>query len=151
MWGDIASMGGSASSRWGKQGWPRRSHEAWVGRGAGLSTVKGVVRLVCPVCEKEFGRAVDWCGACGAYLGYLQRHPRRVRVCVVASIVLGSGLFAALGWQVFGPLLRGWPAAGPGPWFWCGFGLGTFFLGFGLAAGQQLARALRRIPGGRRR
>ena len=103
--------------------------------------------MVCPVCENEFGRVGDWCSVCGAYLGYLRRHPRRVSLCVVLSIVLGVGLFAALGWQVFGPLLRGWPAAGPGHWFWWGFGLGTFFLGFGLAARQQLARVLRRLVG----
>lgn len=118
-----------------------------VGRGVAVPTMKGVVELVCPVCENEFGRVGDWCSVCGAYLGYLQRHPRRVALCVTASIVLGVGLFAALGWQVFGPLFRGWPAAGPGRWFWWGFGLGTFFLGFGLAARQQLARVLRRLVG----
>jgi hypothetical protein len=58
---------------------------------------------------------------------------------------LGVSLFAALAWQVFGPMLRGWPPASPGPWFWWGFCLGTFFLGFGLTANQQLCRVIRRL------
>lgn len=101
--------------------------------------------MVCPVCQNEYNPPADWCSACGAHLRFLRQHPKRVAYCVGASIALGLGLFLALGWQVFTPLLRGWPAAGPGPWFWWGFALGTFFLGFGLAARQQLTGVLRRL------
>lgn len=101
--------------------------------------------MVCPVCQSEHRRPGEWCPVCGAYLEFLKRHPRRVAYCVFASILLGSGLFVALAWQVFAPMLRGSLPAGPGPWFWWGFGLGTFFLALGLAARQQLAEALRRL------
>jgi hypothetical protein len=101
--------------------------------------------LVCPVCESEQKRPGDWCSGCGAYLGLLKRQPRRVVYCVCASIALGAALFVALACQVFAPLLRGWPPAGPGPWFWWGFGLGTFFLALGLTARQHVASALRRL------
>ena len=117
--------------------------------------------MVCPVCEQHLERSAaplspevrqaDWCAVCGTHLGFLRQHPKRVASCVAVSIALGVGLFAALAWQVFGPLLRGWPAAGPGPWFWWAFCLGTFFLGFGLAANQQLGRVLRRLLRGRAR
>ena len=101
--------------------------------------------MVCPVCEREYERPGEWCRACGAYLGLLTRQPKRVAFCICASIVLGLSLFAALAWQVFGPLLRGWPAAGPGPWFWWGFGLGTFFLALGLTARRHLVSCLQKI------
>ena len=101
--------------------------------------------MVCPVCEQQDVRHADWCAVCGAHLGYLRQHPRRVAHCVAISIALGMALFSALAWQVFGPMLRGWPAARPGPWFWWGFCLATFFLAFGLAANQQLCRAMRRL------
>jgi hypothetical protein len=68
-----------------------------------------------------------------------------VAYCICASIGLGAGLFSALAWQVFAPMLRGSLPSAPGPWFWWGFALGTFFLGFGLAARQYLARVLRRF------
>jgi len=107
--------------------------------------------LVCPVCQHKEPRPGDWCRSCGAYLGLLRRQPRRVVYCVCASIALGLTLFIALAWQVFGPLVRGWPAAGPGPWFWWGFALGTFFLSFGLTARHHLANTWRRLlrPSGR--
>jgi len=101
--------------------------------------------LVCPVCELEHSRPGDWCPACGAYLGFIKRHPRRVAYCVCASILLGAGLFAALAWQVFAPLFDGSSPSLPGPLFWWGFGLGTFFLAFGLSARQQLSDAIRRF------
>ena len=101
--------------------------------------------MVCPVCEIESKRPGDWCHACGAYLGFLKRHPRRVAYCICASIALGAALFVALAWQVFAPLLRGWPAAGPGRWFWSGFGLATFFLALGLTARRHLAASLRKL------
>ena len=101
--------------------------------------------MVCPVCEIESKRPGDWCHACGAYLGFLKRHPRRVAYCICASIALGAALFVALAWQVFAPLLHGWPAAGPGPWFWWAFCLATFFLALGLTARRHLARSLRRL------
>jgi len=107
--------------------------------------------LVCPVCESEHTRPGDWCSVCGTYLGFLKRHPRRVGLCVVVSILLGFGLFSALAWQVFAPMRRGLLPAEPGQWFWWGFVLGTFFLAFGLAARRQLAHTLRRLfrpPGG---
>ncbi|UCC67008.1 MAG: hypothetical protein JSV79_07600 [Armatimonadota bacterium] len=102
-------------------------------------------QLVCPVCDIEDERPADWCPACGAYLGLLRRHPRRVAYCICASIAVGLALFVALAWQVFGPLLRGWPAAGPGPWFWWGFCLATFFLALGLTARQHLTESLRKL------
>jgi hypothetical protein len=67
-----------------------------------------------------------------------------VAYCICASILLGAGLFLALAWQVFAPLLRGAIPAGPGQWFWWGFGLGTFFLGLGLTARRHLRMVLRR-------
>jgi hypothetical protein len=103
--------------------------------------------MVCPVCETEYRRPNDWCQVCGAYLGLLARQPKRVAYCVCASIALGLALFAALAWQVFAPLLRGWPPATPGRWFWWGFGLGTFFLALGLTARRHLAACLRRLFG----
>lgn len=101
--------------------------------------------MVCPVCEHQDVRQADWCAVCGTNLGFLRQHPKRVAHCVTVSIALGVSLFAALAWQVFGPMLRGWPPASPGPWFWWGFCLGTFFLGFGLTANQQLCRVIRRL------
>ena len=97
------------------------------------------------MCDSEHGRPGDWCPVCGAYLAFLRRHPRRVAYCIFTSILLGVGLFLALVWQVFAPMLRGSLPGGPGPWFWWGFVLGTFFLAFGLAARQHLAQAFRRI------
>gem|GEM_PF-2112870 len=105
------------------------------------------MELLCPVCETRSERPGDWCPRCGTYLGLLKRHPRRVAGCVLASILLGAGIFAALAWQVFAPVLRGWPPAGPGPWFWWGFGLATFFLAFGLTARRHLCEVLRRTLG----
>jgi hypothetical protein len=104
-----------------------------------------LLHLVCPVCEHELTRSGDWCVACGAYLGLLKRHPRRIIHCICASIALGFALFFALAWQVFAPLLRGWPPSGPGPWFWWGFWLGAFFLALGLTARQHLSNAFRRM------
>jgi hypothetical protein len=101
--------------------------------------------VLCPVCETRQKLPGDWCTACGAYLGLLRRQPRRIVRCVCASIGLGLALFFALAWQVFAPLLRGWPAADPGPLFWCGFVLGTLFLALGLAARSQLAGTWRRL------
>ena len=101
--------------------------------------------MVCPLCETKSKRLGDRCQSCGAYLGLLLRRPRRVAYCIGASIGLGVALFAALAWQVFAPLLRGGPAAGPGTWFWWGFGLATFFLALGLTARQHLPLALRRL------
>lgn len=108
--------------------------------------------MICPVCEHEQDGPGDWCVACGAYLALIRHRPRRVMWCVVASICLGSGLFGALAWQVFSPVFRGWPPADPGPLFWWGFVLGTFFLSLGLTARQHLMAFLQRIlhPLGRR-
>jgi TRAP-type C4-dicarboxylate transport system permease small subunit len=103
--------------------------------------------LICPVCEREQSHPGDWCTACGAYLGLLRRRPHRVAYSVCASVLVGLALFAALAWQVFAPVLKGWPPSGPGPWFWLGFLLATFFLGFGLTAAQHLASAIQRIFG----
>lgn len=105
------------------------------------------MELVCPVCESEHSRPGDWCAVCGAYLGFLRRHPRRVAYCICVSIGLGVGLFVALAWQVFSPVLRGSSPAGPGQWFWWGFALGTFFLSFGLTARRHLAGFLQRVFG----
>ena len=101
--------------------------------------------MVCPVCEHEQTRVGDWCADCGAYLRLLRRQPLRIAYCVAGSIVLGFGLFLALAWQVFGPLLQGGLASPPGPWFWWGFGFATFFLALGLTARSHLARALHRM------
>ncbi len=101
--------------------------------------------MVCPICEHDEMRSGDWCATCGAYLGLLRRQPWRVFYCICASIALGFALFFALAWQVFAPLLRGWPTADPGPWFWWGFWLGAFFLALGLTAHQHLANAFRRM------
>ena len=101
--------------------------------------------MVCPLCETESKRTADRCQVCGAYLGLLLQRPRRVAYCICASIALGIALFVALAWQVFAPLLRGGPAAGPGTWFWWGFGFATFFLALGLTARQHLASVLRRL------
>ncbi len=99
--------------------------------------------MICPVCERKQKLPGDWCTACGAYLGLLRREPRRILYCVCGSIALGIALFLGLAWQVFAPVVRGWPPADPGPLFWWGFALGTFFLGFGLAARSQLSGSWR--------
>jgi len=101
--------------------------------------------LLCPVCEHEHTRPGDWCTACGAYLGLLRRQPQRVAYSVCASVLTGTVLFIALAWQVFAPVLHGLSPSGPGPWFWWGFWLGTFFLALGLTAGQHLAGAVQRV------
>lgn len=101
--------------------------------------------MVCPVCEQEQTRFADWCTDCGAYLGLLKRQPQRIAYCVAGSIALGAGLFCALAWQVFATVFQGSIAAEPGPWFWWGFGSGTFFLALGLTARSHLARALQRM------
>lgn len=101
--------------------------------------------MVCPVCESEQTHAGDWCTGCGAYLGLLRRRPQRIAYSVCASIVLGLALFVALAWQVFAPTLKGWPPSAPGPWFWWGFLLGTFFLALGLTARQHLLGAVQRM------
>lgn len=106
--------------------------------------------MVCPVCELEHSRPGDWCPECGAYLGLLKRHPRRVVYCICLSILLGAGMFVALAWQVFAPVVRGSLPGLPGPLFWWGFALGTFFLAFGLTAKQQLTVIFRRIIGPRK-
>jgi len=112
---------------------------------------RGSQTLVCPICEQQQSSRASYCEVCGAHLAFLREHPRRVVKCVTASIALGLGLFVALAWQVFAPLLRGGPPAGPGPWFWWGFGLGAFFLSFGLTANSQLARVLSSNKGCRER
>ncbi len=103
--------------------------------------------MICPVCESEQNHLGDWCTACGAHLGLLRRRPHRIAYSVFASVLLGLGLFVALAWQVFAPVLKGWPPTGPGPWFWLGFLLGTFFLALGLTAAQHLATAVQRLLG----
>jgi hypothetical protein len=60
-------------------------------------------------------------------------------------------LFAALAWQVFAPVFDGATPAEPDPLFWWGFGLGTFFLAFGLSARQHLTDALRQFAAARKR
>jgi len=107
--------------------------------------LKGELALTCPVCDHKDSRQADWCPACGAYLGLLRRNPRRVAYCVCASIGLGLVLFCALAWEVFGPLLRGWPTGSTGARFWWGFVSATFFLSLGLTARQHLAAAVRRM------
>jgi hypothetical protein len=101
--------------------------------------------LVCPVCEAEQKLPGDWCTACGAYLGLLKRQPQRVVRGVCASIGLGLTLLIALVWQVLTPLLQGWATAAPGPLFWWGLALGTFFLALGLVAGSHLVESWRRL------
>jgi hypothetical protein len=59
-------------------------------------------------------------------------------------------MFVALAWQVFAPVVRGSLPGLPGPLFWWGFALGTFFLAFGLTAKQQLTVIFRRIIGPRK-
>jgi len=103
--------------------------------------------LVCPVCEHALEKAGDWCTQCGAYLGLLKRHPQRIAYCVCLSILLGIALFIALAYQVFGPTIEGMGPSGPGPWFWWGFWLATFFLAFGLTARRHLAVTFRRMLG----
>lgn len=104
--------------------------------------------MVCPVCEHDSSRNKEWCQACGAYLGLLARQPRHIGVCIRASILVGVGLFLALAWQVFIPLLDGWPIGQPTRWFWIGFALATFFLALGLTARQHLVNLLLRLPRG---
>ena len=104
--------------------------------------------MVCPVCEHDSSRNKEWCQACGAYLGLLARQPRHIGVCIRASILVGVGLFLALAWQVFIPLLDGWPIGQPTRWFWIGFALATFFLAHGLTARQHLVNLLLRFPRG---
>jgi hypothetical protein len=87
----------------------------------------------------------DWCRSCGAYLGLLRRQPQRIAYCVAVSILLGIGLFAALAWDVFGPLLQGGLPPERSAWFWWGFGSATFFLALGLTARSHLASALQRM------
>jgi hypothetical protein len=102
--------------------------------------------LVCPICDKNDHRNTDWCPSCGAYLGLLTRRPRHVGACIRISIFVGVGLFLALAWQIFVPLLEGWPVGQPNRWFWLGFALATFFLTLGLTARQHLVSFLRRRP-----
>lgn len=101
--------------------------------------------MVCPVCEREQTRFVDWCTDCGAYLGLLRRQPHRIAYCVASSIMLGAALFVALAWDVFRPLLEGGAPPERPAWFWWVFGSATFFLALGLTARSHLASALQRI------